>query len=232
MAKATKAQRDYFEALAQKATTEEKALALKVAKDELEITDEWSAVTAEKLENFRWEKHEISILIDVLKNPEYYTEPETEEEAELAVMRIEYPESQELAEATADDIADSKARRELSKKLTPEQKRRLLELTVNRDGKYMMKCYKQDRIMNHYQYPAAVKEAIEKAAKERAIWHFNHFDNLGGSDEYAISLLDWNEFWRRVKLQGPINSLEALEALPANIIKAAVAHSMRNSAPM
>lgn len=78
MANATKAQRNYLEALTKKASTEDKALALQVAKAELNITDEWSNVKAENLDNYHWEKHEASILIDVLSDPDYYREEAAE----------------------------------------------------------------------------------------------------------------------------------------------------------
>lgn len=78
MANATKAQRNYLEALTKKASAEDKALALQVAKAELNIADEWSNVKAENLDNYRWEKHEASILIDVLSDPDYYREDAAE----------------------------------------------------------------------------------------------------------------------------------------------------------
>ncbi len=78
MANATKAQRNYLEALTKKASAEDKALALEVAKAELNISDEWSNVKAENLDNYRWEKHEASILIDVLSDPDYYREDAAE----------------------------------------------------------------------------------------------------------------------------------------------------------
>ncbi|WP_237185476.1 hypothetical protein [Rothia nasimurium] len=78
MANATKAQRNYLETLTKKASAEDKTLALQVAKAELNITDEWDNVRAENLDGYRWEKHEASILIDVLSDPDYYREDAAE----------------------------------------------------------------------------------------------------------------------------------------------------------
>lgn len=227
MAKATKAQIKYLDALIQKASIEEKELGLTTAKEQLGITDEWSAVTAERLGNFRWEKHEISTLIDVLANPECYAQPETEEEAELAVMRTEYPESKEIADATAEDIADRKSLESFCKSLTGEQSDKLKWLSATQMGKAMMKSVRDEHVMSRFEYPAEVRDAILKAAKARAIWRFNYFDELGGSDEYAVSLLDWEEFWKRFKRNGPVRSIEELEALPVNKLNGAVDASMR-----